>query len=67
MDTGRISSDTRLLGQGIGLDSVEILRIVVAIENQFEMTLEDDDLDFQHFQSVDTITEFVLRSMGRTF
>ncbi len=60
-----ITADTQLLGQGIGLDSVEVLRIVVAIENEFELTLEDDDLDFQHFQTVDTIADFVIRSLDQ--
>ena len=60
-----ITADTQLLGQGIGLDSVEVLRIVVAIENEFALTLEDDDLDFQHFQTVDTIADFVIRSLDQ--
>ena len=63
--TEHITADTQLLGQGIGLDSVEVLRIVVAIENEFELTLEDDDLDFQHFQTVDTIADFVIRSLDQ--
>ncbi len=43
--------------QGLGLDSVDALELAVAINNEFEITISDDDMGI--FQSVNSINEFV--------
>lgn len=43
--------------KGLGLDSVDALELAVAINNEFEVTISDDDMGI--FQSVDSINEFI--------
>jgi acyl carrier protein len=54
-----ITQDTGLLGQGIGLDSVEVLALIGAIEEDFDITIDDADLLPEHFQTVGTLVRFI--------
>lgn len=50
---------TGLLGQGIGLDSVEVLQLVSAIEEAWNLTIDDDDLKREHFATLGTVVTFI--------
>jgi acyl carrier protein len=59
-----IDSTTPLLGHGIGLDSVEAMALVVGIEKEFEISLPDSDLTVELFQSVGTLTDYIMRKIS---
>jgi acyl carrier protein len=44
---------------GLGLDSVDILEIVVAIEHEFQLKIADKTVGQAVFQSIGTIAQFV--------
>jgi acyl carrier protein len=52
---------TPLLGQGIGLDSMETLVLVTAIEEEFAVHVEDAELTVELFKNIATLAEYVLR------
>jgi acyl carrier protein len=54
-----LGEDLGLLGQGIGLDSIEVLELVAAMEEEFDLTLYDDELDPQHFRTFGTLATLV--------
>jgi acyl carrier protein len=56
---GTVDESTGLLGQGIGLDSVEVLQLVSAIEEAWSLTIEDEDLKREHFATLGTVVSFV--------
>ncbi len=56
-----LHDDTGLLGQGIGLDSVEVLELVSAIEEDFGLTIDDESLEAAHFETIGTVVSFVMR------
>ena len=58
--TRKIIDTDHLLENGI-LDSLSILEIVTFIEHEFHITLNDDDLMPENFQSIERITAFVQR------
>ena len=62
-DETRFDEETGLLGQGIGLDSVEALQLVARMEEAFDMTVADEDLDAVHFRTVATFTRFIAERM----
>jgi acyl carrier protein len=64
-DGRRLDESTGLLGQGIGLDSVEVLQLVGAIEEDFDLTIDDESLEAEHFQTVGTVVTFVMGQLGR--
>ena len=57
----RSSPTTPLLGRGIGLDSMETLGLVTAIEKEFDIQVADDDLTEGLFKNIATLAEFVLQ------
>jgi acyl carrier protein len=54
-----LDESTGLLGQGIGLDSVEVLQLVSAIEERYDLTIDDDELQREHFATLGTVVTFV--------
>jgi acyl carrier protein len=60
-----ITLDTGLLGRGIGFDSIEVLALVSAIEDEFGLTLDDADLRPKHFVSIGALVEFVRARLPR--
>ena len=53
-----------LLGNGIGLDSMETLTLVAEVEEAFDIQVEDDDLTVGLFDSIGSLTEYVLRKQS---
>ena len=52
--TDSLDETTGLLGQGIGLDSIEVLQLVAGAEASFDITVSDDELLPEHFETVGT-------------
>jgi acyl carrier protein len=61
-----VNTDTPLLGRGIGLDSMETLTLVTGIEQEFGVQVEDDELTTGLFQTLGTLTDFVISKLGDT-
>lgn len=53
-----IPDDCLLFGIGLGLDSVDALEIVVAIESEFGIRVEDRDM--REIRSINSIVDFIL-------
>ena len=53
-----IPDDCLLFGVGLGLDSVDALEIVVAVESEFGIRVEDSDM--QEIRSVNSIVDLIL-------
>ena len=58
--TGNISDDTSLLEEGI-VDSMGILSIVTFIEDGFGISVTDDDLVGENFESISALHAFISR------
>jgi acyl carrier protein len=54
------NSTTPLLGRGIGLDSIEALALVAAIEKEFNIEVGDDDIRVDLFRDTGTLSEYIL-------
>jgi acyl carrier protein len=53
-----IEDDAPLMEE-VGLDSVQILEVVVGLEELFGVTFEEADFDLENFSSVAAITQWV--------
>jgi acyl carrier protein len=65
VDGRQLDEGAGLLGQGIGLDSVEVLQLVGAIEEDFGLTIDDEALAAEHFASIGTVVTFVMEWLRR--
>ena len=59
------SATTPLLGRGIGLDSIDALTLVTALEERFDIAIEDPDLTVNLFESIATLADYVLTQLIR--
>ena len=59
IEPGDIEDDAPLFGQGLGLDSVDALELVVAIEKEFGIRTESHEIGKQAFASARALAEFV--------
>ena len=62
----KIGDDTPLFGQGLGLDSVDALELVVALEKAFGLKIQSHEADKSVFDSVASLAAFVERVLART-
>lgn len=62
----QIDPDTPLFGEGLGLDSIDILEIALAITKAYGFQLRSDDPDNRHiFSSLRALAEHVGRHRTR--
>ena len=54
-----IPDEIALLDKGLGLDSVAILRLVAALEEEFDIEIEDNVLRPELFKSVATLSAYM--------
>jgi acyl carrier protein len=50
---------TPLLGLGVGLDSIDALRLATALERHFAIQIPDDSLTTELFSNVGTLAAYV--------
>jgi acyl carrier protein len=48
-----------LFGQGGALDSVAALRLTMAIESEFGISIEDEEITAENFTDLETLTKYV--------
>jgi acyl carrier protein len=54
-----VGYDTNLAGLGVGLDSLDALRLVAALEKEFDIIIDETELTPSMFQSVGSLTSLV--------
>jgi acyl carrier protein len=58
-----IHEDVSLLGAGLGLDSLDVLEIVLCIEKSFMIKVPDDNISV--LRSINTLVDFVLQEQAK--
>ena len=56
---GDIENDAPLFGEGLGLDSIDALELVVALEKIYNVFIPDSEVGKKVFRSVNALAEFV--------
>ena len=52
-------AETRLYGNGLGLDSADALRLVAALEEEFDITIDDAELTPSTFEHIGSLVSLV--------
>ena len=63
VEPGAIPDDANLM-ETYGIDSVNLFEIVVGLEDEFGISLEEEDFSVAAFSTVDGIAELVARKRG---
>ena len=56
-----LKRETRLFGNIPELDSMAVILLIVAIEERFGFTVEDDEVTAELFETVGSLTDYVER------
>jgi acyl carrier protein len=64
MTTEMIETDAPLFGEGLGLDSIDALELVLGLEKEFGVIIPDAEVGKKVFQSVRTMAQYVLENQG---
>ena len=59
MDPASIQDEAPLMGEGLGLDSVDALELMVALEKEFGVKLENAEVGRAVLTSVSTLAAFI--------
>jgi acyl carrier protein len=51
--------------ENLGLDSLSISRLMVTIEGEFLIDLEDDEMLFERYNSISSITSLLIHKLSR--
>jgi len=60
-----IMDDSPLFGEGLGLDSIDSLEIVLALQQKYGVRIDDQNPARFILQSVDTIADFVQKERSK--
>ena len=60
LNRDNVAATTLLTKGGLNLDSIDILEIVVAIEHHFKVKVINAEIGKQIFQSIGSITDFIM-------
>lgn len=55
-----IEDSAPLFGEGLGLDSIDALELVVALEKSYNVIIEDEEVGKKAFASIEALADFVL-------
>jgi len=61
-----IGDDQLLFGEGLGLDSIDALELVVAIEREFAVAIPEGKVDHEVFRSVRTLGSWLAQRLAQS-
>jgi acyl carrier protein len=59
-----IGNDDPLFGEGLGLDSIDALELVLGLEKEYGVIIPDAEVGQKVFQSVRTVAQYVVDNSG---
>jgi acyl carrier protein len=64
VDSNEINYDTPLIELGIGVDSVATLELIVALEQEFKMSIDENDVNPELLESINSISCYISRLLS---
>lgn len=60
MQPSDINENEALFGEGLGLDSIDALELIVLLEKEYQIKIEDPKEGKKIFHSVDSLADFII-------
>lgn len=54
-----IDGETPMIGEGLGIDSIDILELVIMIEEDYDIKIDNKELGAQVFRTFGTMVKFI--------
>ncbi len=65
MEVSEIENDEHLFGDGLGLDSIDALELIVLLEKDYGIKLTDPNQGKEIFNSINTMVDFIEKNRTR--
>jgi acyl carrier protein len=65
MSVEEIGDSTSLYAEGLGLDSIDVLELVLEMERRFGVSITDEETGNRVLRSVDTIADFIVAERAK--
>ena len=65
MEVSDIENDEHLFGDGLGLDSIDALELIVLLEKDYGIKLNDPNQGKEIFNSINTMADFIEKNRTR--
>ena len=65
MTVDDIDTEAPLFGEGLGLDSIDALELVIGLEKEYGVSIPDAEVGKKVFQSVRTIAQYIVDNQGQ--
>lgn len=59
LNVGDLKDDLSLYEDGIGLDSISIVNLIVLVEQKFSINFEEEDLSYDLFSSINHLADVI--------
>lgn len=59
-----LKEDSHLLGSIPELDSMAVVNVITALEEHFDITVDDDEISAKTFETVGSLTQFVEQKLA---
>ncbi len=59
----KISGNTPLIGKGLGLDSASLVELVVAIEEEFQIMIDEEDINVDLLRDINSLSDYVCKKL----
>ena len=59
-------NDNTVLTKDLGCNSIQIISLIVEIESQFDVEIEDEDLDIEKLTVLETLTNMIANKLQRS-
>lgn len=60
-----IDNNMSLFAEGLGLDSIDVLELVLEMERRFGVSITEDETGQRVLRTVDTIADFIMSERAR--
>ena len=64
IEAKQVLDDISLYENGVGLDSIAIVNLIVMLEKKFGFTFEEDELNADMFSSVNNLVDFIYKKIN---
>ena len=61
-----IDADEQLVGGRLGIDSIDVLELVIMMEKDYKLTIDNKELGAQVFGSLRSMARFILDNAGES-
>lgn len=63
LNSADIVRETSLIGKGLGLDSVGILKLVVNLEEEFNIVFAESELSIEIFENIGSLVNYISKKL----